>query len=150
MNHDRDAVDAAVAGAMRGLIDHVAGLADDVEGVEADANEKNVGEVYDDRNLLALAFARSVASNHGIEYVGYYEHDEWAVIVVELSKRGPLHKDGDPPKKPVSWHVRPEVIPEWLPERDPEAWYDGHDRDEKNGRLAQFTYRAADVAGWWA
>lgn len=114
----------------------------DVElGEDDDANEKDVGEVYADRNLLVLAFARHFAEKHGRDRIGWYEHDEWAVVTVKLA-----------PGVPVSWHVRPEVIPSGMPERDPEDWYDGHSREEKNDRLAGYVYdqpEDAAIWGWW-
>jgi len=89
-------------------------------------SEKSIEEVYEDRNTLVEAFAR-LAGEMGFE-VAWYRHDEWAVITVDL------------PTGPVSWHVRPdpENIPEWIPERDGEDVFDGHDRETKNERLREF------------
>lgn len=87
---------------------------------------KDVGEVYHDRNLLALAFIVERARLATNARVGYYLHDEWAVLFAEL------------PNGPVSWHVRPEVVPEFLPEYGPNEVYDGHSRLEKNDRLLDY------------
>lgn len=89
-------------------------------------SEKDIEEVYTDRNVLVEAFARAVAEL-GFE-VYWYHHDEWAVIGADL------------PTGPVSWHVRPDAenIPRWIPERDAEHVFDGHDREEKNDRLREF------------
>lgn len=99
--------------------------------------EKSVSEVYEDRNVLAFAFARSICTLGETLYdlgvldecdvydAGWYLHDEWAVVFVEL------------PEGQVSWHVRPEDVPEWLMEHDPSA-FDGHTREEKNERLLEF------------
>lgn len=95
-------------------------------GDSDDSADKSIGEVYRDRNLLAFALARSVADLNGVQSVGTYEHDEWAVVAVRL------------PSGPVSWHVRPETVPDWIPERDPSEWFDGHDRAEKNERVEDY------------
>lgn len=88
--------------------------------------EKSIAEVYEDRNLLALAFVRMA---HDCGYTIYhYVHDEWAVVGVEL------------PGGQVSWHMRPEVVPDWITECDP-VDFDGHDRADKNARLHEFTVR---------
>jgi hypothetical protein len=94
-----------------------------------DSADKSIEEVYRDRNLLAFALCRAVADAHGKHNVGWYEHNEWAVVTVRL------------PTGTVSWHVRPETVPQWIPERDPGEWYDGHDRDEKNQRVEQYAKR---------
>jgi hypothetical protein len=85
------------------------------------APEKSIEEVYADRNALAVGYA-ALAWSLGMD-VGWYEHDEWAVIYVET------------PEGQVSWHVRPETIPDWVPEADEDALV-GHSRREKNRRIA--------------
>jgi hypothetical protein len=105
--------------------------ADDSTDTETDsqlASEKSIEEVYADRNALALGFA-ALARSLGMD-AGWYEHDDWAVIYVEL------------PTGQVSWHVRRATVPEWLPKVAP-AVYDGHDRRAKNDRLVE----AADSMG---
>lgn len=89
-------------------------------------SEKDIREVYEDRNALVEAFAR-LAHEIGYE-VCWYRHDEWAVIAVEL------------PNGQTSWHVRPDPsnIPDWIPERDGEHVFDGHGREQKNARLREF------------
>lgn len=87
--------------------------------------EKPIRGVYHDRNVLARAFAW-LAYTSGFE-AGYYVHDEWVVVFVEL------------PQGMVSWHVRPESdgVPEELPRYDPGV-FDGHNREQKNQRLVDF------------
>lgn len=86
-------------------------------------SQKSIEEVYEDRNALAQAFARMA---HEAGYgVGFYIHDEWAVVNVEL------------PQGQVSWHMRPEDVLDWVSQFDP-VQFDGHDRDEKNRRLLAF------------
>ena len=94
-------------------------------------SEKDIEEVYADRNALVEAFARSMFSL-GFP-VCYYVHDEWAVIVV------------DTPTGQTSWHVRPDPsnIPDWIPERDGSDIFDGHDRQQKNDRLRDYARRDA-------
>ena len=88
---------------------------------------KDVGEVYHDRNLLALAFIVERARLQTHPYpVGWYEHDEWAVLFAEL------------PNGPVSWHVRPDVVPDFLPKWNRKRVFDGHTRLEKNDRLLEY------------
>lgn len=92
--------------------------------------EKNISEVYEDRNILAMAFLRSVVElskerRDPSLSTGWYEHDEWAVLFAEL------------PQGQVSWHVRPEDVPEWLTACDQSA-FDGHTREEKNQRLLDY------------
>lgn len=87
---------------------------------------KDVGEVYHDRNLLALAFIVERARLTSTANVGFYLHDEWAVLYADL------------PSGPVSWHVRPDVVPDFLPERDSTEVFDGHTRLGKNDRLLEY------------
>lgn len=120
-----NAVDRLIGEAARGFGQAlVHDLAPEVES--SDSAEKDTAEVYRDRNLLALALARSVAESHGVHNVGTYEHDEWSVVAVRL------------PSGVATWHMRPETVPDWLPERDAEEWFDGHTRAEKNQRVKAF------------
>ncbi len=91
--------------------------------------EKSIEEVYEDRNLLAKALVAMAGQIYGADRVGRYTHDEWAVIYADL------------PSGQVSWHMRPEDVPKWLPVRDGTEVFDGHDREEKNIRLRQFCQR---------
>lgn len=88
--------------------------------------EKSIEEVYADRNALVEALAR-LAHEVGYQAI-WYRHGEWAVIAVEL------------PNGQTSWHTRPDPssIPDWIPERDRQHVYDGHDRETKNQRLREF------------
>jgi len=103
-----------------------------------DGREKTITEVYEDRNLLATAFSLVAHRLESSVTVGDYaggwhpprteddaDADEWAVTWAET------------PTGQVSWHV-----PIWLAEssalpRQDHGW-DGHTRQEKNNRLAEF------------
>ncbi|MFU1780707.1 hypothetical protein ACM16X_04935 [Haloarcula japonica] len=102
-----------------GMADHLAGMVDDV-----DTDEKNVDEVYRDRNILAVAFLAEYAAAEGKERVGWYEHggDGWAVIYADLNAGQ------------VSWHIPADLVPDWVPHRH-SGEYDGHSRRQKNARL---------------
>jgi len=93
---------------------------------------KTLGEVYDDRNLLALAFA-ALADRVDVadEWAGGWhlpdaddaDADEWAIVWAET------------PAGQVSWHVPiTQARAGGLP-RERLEW-DGHTRTEKNARLA--------------
>lgn len=84
--------------------------------------EKSISEVYEDRNVLALAFAN--LAHHSGYAVYHYVHDEWSVLAVELAYGQ------------VSWHMRPEDVPEEFEVFEPVA-FDGHTREEKNERLLE-------------
>lgn len=90
---------------------------------------KSIGEVYDDRNSLAIALA--VLTD---EPAGYYYADDdgsdWPVVWIA------------PPTGQVSWHVPPSMQPEEVLENhSPAGGYDGHTRDEKNARLLRWAER---------
>lgn len=107
---------------------------------ETDSEPKDKSDVYRERNLLALAFILSEAratqaylSLRGKEVeapVGWWPDTDdvngeaWAVVWCNL------------PTGQVGWHVPREMVPDWLPKRDPE--YDGYSTDEKNRRLAEW------------
>jgi len=92
-------------------------------------SKKELGDVYQDRNLLACA----VAQLAGI--AGWKPDpespDDWAIVWVET------------PVDQVSWHVPREMAEDLAPpQRDSE--YDGYDREEKNERLAEWCERGCD------
>lgn len=98
--------------------------------------EKSIGEVYEDRHAVAFALQAAIVEGYAevlddpTELVGWYEHDEWAVIYCFL----PNGTD-----RLASWHLRPEDVPDWLGEPDdPSEVFDGHTRDEKNERLYEY------------
>jgi len=110
---------------------------------QTDAEEKTIEEVYQERNLLALAFIGQYELYHSAAYgkeveMGYwYDEDapesggddfEWVVVWVNTV-------EGQ-----VGWHVPDNMLPPWLEERDPE--YSGYSTDEKNNRVA----RLADLS----
>ncbi|MGQ3411054.1 hypothetical protein ACT4ML_02165 [Natrinema sp. LN54] len=92
-------------------------------------DEKSIDEVYHDRNLLAIAFARAIHLTWGRENAGWYWHGEWPVVWV------------DTPTGQKSWHVTPDL--EDVLERSslqqckPTGGYDGHSRTLTNYRLAR-------------
>lgn len=86
-------------------------------------------EVYEDRNLLALAFAR-LAEEKGWP-VGWRNDEEtpgWPVIYVET------------PEGQVSWHVPATLIEGLTLPLFPHAW-DGHSSKEKRERLRKIIFR---------
>ena len=92
-------------------------------------DEKSIDDVYHDRNLLAIAFAR-LAAIQWPGSAGWYLHEGWPVIWVET------------PAGQTSWHVTPNLTDvlerSSLLEQKPEGGFDGHDRTTKNSRLARF------------
>lgn len=91
-------------------------------------SDKQLADVYEDRNAVALAFLRSVASDYDVGY--YYdenESDDWAVVFARL------------PVGDVSWHVPTAELPQWM-QYKPSVGdeYDGYDRGEKNNRVRQY------------
>lgn len=93
-------------------------------------DEKPPDEVYHDRNLLAIAFARAIAITWGPDTAGWYWHSDWPVVWV------------DTPAGQKSWHVTPDLEDvlerSSLQQTDPTGGYDGHDRTLKNCRLARY------------
>ncbi|WP_440765524.1 hypothetical protein [Natronorubrum sp. DTA7] len=85
---------------------------------------KAIDEVYHDRNLLAIAFARAIRLTWGSDTAGWYWHNDWPVIWV------------DTPAGQKSWHVTPnfeDVLERSaLQQIDPPGGYDGYDRTLKN------------------
>lgn len=90
-----------------------------------DSGEKDKTAVYYERNVLALAYIHECWTR------GYptgwwadtddVNADDWAVVWA------------DTPTGQVGWHVQHELVPDWLPERDPD--YDGYSTAEKHRRL---------------
>ncbi|SEW01289.1 hypothetical protein [Natrinema salifodinae] len=97
-------------------------------------NEKPIDEVYHDRNLLAIAFARAIRLTWDPNTAGWYWHDEWPVVCVDI------------PTGQKSWHVTPDLkdVLERSPldESEPTGGYDGHSRTLKNCRLARYITRS--------
>ncbi|EMA38531.1 hypothetical protein [Halobiforma nitratireducens] len=60
-------------------------------------SSKEIDEVYHDRNLLAIAFARAIRITWGSNTAGWYWHDGWPVVWV------------DTPAGQKSWHVTPDL-----------------------------------------
>ncbi|WP_455448599.1 hypothetical protein [Natrinema thermotolerans] len=93
-------------------------------------DEKPIDEVYHDRNLLAIAFARAIRLTWGPDTAGWYWHDEWPVVWV------------DTPTGQKSWHVTPDLEDvlerSSLQQTEPTGGYDGHSRTLKNCRLARY------------
>lgn len=90
--------------------------------------EKTRPEVYEDRNLLALAFAAIVDDVEGYES-GWRltedddaDADQWAIVWA------------DTPAGQVSWHVPRELVDGSTVAPKLQDW-DGHNRAEKNQRL---------------
>lgn len=105
------------------------------------SDAKTLGEVYEDRNALAVAFAelalayrRKLTENgdYGPQFRACWTPDqgddadasEWAIIYVWL------------PTGQVSWHVPRDLAESSTLPRKHAAW-DGHDRAKKNQRLCE-------------
>ena len=102
----------------------------ETESESGDTDEKGLDDVYHDRNLLAIAFARAIRATWGPGAAGWYWHDSWPVIWV------------DTPAGQKSWHVTPSLKDvlerSHLVEHEPDGGYDGHSRTLKNCRLARY------------
>lgn len=87
-------------------------------------SDKEIDDIYRDRNLLACAFAQATNAPSGWK-PDPESPEEWAIVWIET------------PTGQVSWHV-PREMAESLapPQRDSE--YSGYDREEKNERLANW------------
>ncbi|MFD1564423.1 hypothetical protein ACFR99_12790 [Haloarchaeobius amylolyticus] len=87
-------------------------------------------DVYHDRNLLAIAFARAMRLAWGPDTVGWHRHDGWPVVWV------------DTPAGQKSWHATPDLEDVLkrspLDKHEPTGGYDGHLRTLKNCRLARY------------
>lgn len=96
-----------------------------------DSEEKTKDDVYYERNLLAIGFIAAIRDAKdavGLEVnCGWWpdtddvNEEEWAVVWIDLGTGQ------------VGWHVPEEMIPGWLPKKDPE--YDGYTTEEKNDRI---------------
>lgn len=102
-----------------------------------DSEEKSIGDVYRERNLLALAFiARTLDVQRGSRgnepAHGWWPDtddvngEEWAVVWIETDYGQ------------VGWHVGKDMVPDWFPKRDPQ--YDGYSTGVKNARVAKHVY----------
>jgi len=89
--------------------------------------EKEIGEVYEDRNLLACALANATGAPAGWK-PDSESPDEWAIVWIET------------PNGQVSWHVPRDMAENLAPPKQ-DSEYDGYDREVKNDRLAAWTER---------
>jgi len=90
-------------------------------------SDKQIDEVYEDRNLLACALAQVTHAPSGWKPAPE-SPDEWAIVWIET------------PVGQVSWHVPREMAASLAgPKQDSE--YDGYDREAKNDRLASWASR---------
>lgn len=91
-----------------------------------EASTKQIDDVYRDRNLLACAIANMLDyPMAGWTPAPDTDSDGWAIVWAET------------PMGQVSWHV-PRDLAESLVTRCDDYDYDGHDREEKNDRLASW------------
>lgn len=88
-------------------------------------------DVYRERNYLAIAFIAAVmreAKHAELENACGWcpdgEDDEFVVVWVDDENYGQL-----------GWHVPRDLVPEWLPRRDPD--YDGYTTADKYDRLIE-------------
>lgn len=102
---------------------------------------KDMGEVYEDRNVAVFGFLRQLktlkelsqagsATLHWDIQVGYRENTKtdggWVAVFAML------------PEGQVSWTVKREDVPDWLEEKDVD--YDGHSVEEKLDRVRSFSH----------
>lgn len=91
----------------------------------------DIDQVYRERNLLALAFIQAYSRTDAGEesQYGYWhsggEPEDWPVVWCDIDGVGQ-----------VGWHMQKEMIPDWLPEKDPD--YDGYSTKEKNRRVVAY------------
>lgn len=90
-------------------------------------DDKDLNDVYEDRNLLACAFALATDNDSGWK-PDPDSPEEWAIVWAEL------------PTGQVSWHVPRTLAEDFGPQRSG-VMYDGYDREIKNNRLAAYCYR---------
>ncbi len=100
------------------------------ENKSRNETQKEIDEVYDDRNLLACALAQATQAPAGWKPDPENE-EEWAIVWIET------------PVGQVSWHVPREMAEDLAPPRR-DSEYDGYDREVKNDRLASW----ADKGCW--
>lgn len=87
-------------------------------------SEKELDDVYEDRNLLACVLAQTIGAPSGWKAAPDAD-DTWAIVWIETSMGQ------------VSWHVPREMAEDLGPPRC-NSEYDGYDRNEKNDRLANW------------
>jgi len=92
-----------------------------------DDSEKQIDEVYEDRNLLACTLANATGAPAGWK-PDPESPDEWAIVWIET------------PNGQVSWHV-PRDMAENIAPLKQDSDYDGYDREVKNDRLAAWAER---------
>lgn len=85
--------------------------------------EKEIGEVYEDRNLLACALTIATVEDSGWKIAD--DAEGWAIVWIEF------------PTGQVSWHVPLEMAEEYVTNYE-RVQYDGYDREEKNDRLQEW------------
>lgn len=88
--------------------------------------EKDLEEVYEDRNLLAVAFAKLSPYRAGWQ-PDPGSPEKWAIVWV-----------APPGVDQMGWHV-PRRTVEALELPRERLEYDGHTRDQKNNRLRELT-----------
>ena len=100
---------------------------------------KDMGEVYEDRNVAVLGFLRYLKeldklaekSKYVLDWdleVGWRENsktdDDWVAVCARL------------PEGQVSWTMKRDSVPDWMSEVDMD--YDGHSVEEKLDRVRDF------------
>lgn len=88
-------------------------------------SDKELDDVYYDRNLIAIVLAKETDYESGWK-PDPESPDEWGIVCIETEYGQ------------VSWHVPQIVIPDTLPQKEFE--YDGYDREEKNYRMLQWKH----------
>ena len=88
-------------------------------------DQKSLDQVYEDRNLLACALAQATHAPSGWKPAPDAS-DEWAIVYIET------------PVGQVSWHVPIDMARALAPKPMGRSEYDGHSREEKNERLADW------------
>lgn len=96
-------------------------------------------DVYEQRNLTAIAFASMVADVYGERGAGWYNDRErpgtgpWPVVFLETEYGQ------------IGWHVPPEreelLARTPIPNRKPSDGYDGHGNDDRLERLKKLADR---------
>lgn len=100
---------------------------------ERENPQKDLDEVYIDRNLLACALAQATDASSGWK-PDPETPDEWAIVWIET------------PKGQVSWHV-PRDMAELLGPSQRDADFDGYGRELKNDRLATWASEGCQTDG---
>ncbi len=89
--------------------------------------EKEIGEVYEDRNRVGLCPCERDGCASWVK-PDSESPDEWAIVWIET------------PNGQVSWHVPRDMAENLAPPKQ-DSEYDGYDREVKNDRLAAWTER---------